>query len=259
VCRLIGADRYAQDVGRAVRFLNGAGGDVAAELEQRMNDAAAQLRYEEAAELRDQLAAIGRVQHQQSVDMSGQAGDRDVDVIAVAIEGASSCVNLRSCAEAVTWVTRAFSGGWPVGARRGRPDRGVHIAALRGAAVSPALLWEPIWRRRTLPLPCRDGGQRADRRPHDAAMRGQRKHWLQMAQANAGLALARHIAEQGSQQARTQALIEALGLEIDDPDELRIECLDVSHTMGEATQASCVVFQNHQMRTRYIAGSTSKA
>src|SRR5271169_945151 len=59
-----------------------------------MNDAAAQLRYEEAAELRDRLAAIARVQHQQSVDMSGQAGDRDADVIAVAIEGSSACVNL---------------------------------------------------------------------------------------------------------------------------------------------------------------------
>ncbi|HWY72658.1 MAG TPA: excinuclease ABC subunit UvrC, partial [Burkholderiaceae bacterium] len=91
---LIAPEQYAQDIERALRFLNGEGGDVVAELEQRMNEASAQLRYEEAAELRDRLAAIGRVQHQQSVDVSSQTGERDVDVIAVAIEGSSACVNL---------------------------------------------------------------------------------------------------------------------------------------------------------------------
>jgi excinuclease ABC subunit C len=91
---LIGAEQYAQDVERAVRFLNGAGDDVVAELEQRMNEASAELRYEDAADLRDRLAAIARVQHRQSTDVSGHAPERDVDVIAVALQGSSACVNL---------------------------------------------------------------------------------------------------------------------------------------------------------------------
>jgi excinuclease ABC subunit C len=93
--------------------------------------------------------------------------------------------------------------------------------------------------------------------------REQRRVWLEMAAKGAQIALARLLAEEGSQRERTRALAEALELDIDGAalDLLLIECFDVSHTAGEATQASCVVYEGHQMLTaryrRYNIGGVT--
>ena len=243
---LIDAGGYAADVDRAVRFLRGQAGEVTAELEAKMQQLAGELRFEDAAAVRDQLGSLSRVLHQQAVETTG--GDTDADVIAVAIEQGQACVNLAM-----------VRGGRHLGDRPFFPARQAEeadAAELLEAFVSqhygdlsapPVLIVNADLDADELAPMIRAAGERLQVLRHP---QGQRRHWLEMAEANARLALARRLAEEGSQQARTRALIDTLGLESPDgdPARLRVECFDVSHTMGEATQAACVVYHDHAMQ-----------
>jgi len=244
---LIEPAAYAEDVDRAVRFLRGQSDDVMRELDARMQQLASELKFEEAAAVRDQIGALARVLHQQAVDTTGS--DADVDVLAAIIDGGHACVNLAM-----------VRGGRHLGDRPNFPSRvgeSADAAEVLEAFISqhyvvqpcpPTLVVNAEVDAEELAVMLSDAsGRRVQivRHPHD-----QRRRWLEMAESNAKLALARRLAEEGSQIARTRALIETLNVELgdDDADKLRVECFDISHTAGEATQASCVVFAGHQMR-----------
>ncbi len=247
---LIDEAAYAQDVDRAVRFLRGQTGEVIAELEARMKTFADALKFEQAAAVRDQLGALARVLHQQAVDTTG--GDTDADVIAVALDGGQACVNLAMVRGGRHLGDKPY---FPAVATRGG-DAGIDAAEMLEAFISqhyvehaaPAvLIVNADVHAVELQSMLGDEARKVQILRHP---QGQRRRWLEMAEANAKLALARRLAEEGSQAARTRALVQTLGIEPQDgdPAKLRVECFDVSHTMGEATQAACVVYHGHALQ-----------
>ncbi len=261
---LISSADYALDVDHAERFLLGEPQQVIDELQRQMAAAAEALNYEKAAEWRDRIGALSRVLHQQSVDDSSlSGGDRDVDILAVRIAGGRACVNLAMVRGSRHLGDRAY---FPT-----HVDEATAMAALddettqpeppRDAAVQvleafmaqhylqqsvPPLLVLSQAVSDTLVEALGQASQSRVRVQHQP--REQRRIWLDMAIKGADIALARLLAEEGSQRERTRALAEALDLDLAEPDRLRIECFDISHTAGEATQASCVVYENHRMQ-----------
>jgi excinuclease ABC subunit C len=252
---------YLHDVANAEKFLRGDSQEVLKGLETRMMAHADKLEFEQAAELRNQVAALSNVLHQQSVD---NVSDRDVDILAVKVQGGKACVNLAM-----------VRGGRHLGDRPYFPvhvedayamtevEEGTETATAEAISVETQVLEaflaqhyidvpmpsvlvvsEPISKLLIAALSAQIGAKvTAVHQPRE-----QRRAWLDMAQTNAALQLARLLAEEGSQQARTRALAEALDLTLDNLEDLRVECFDISHTAGEATQASCVVFHHHKMQ-----------
>jgi excinuclease ABC subunit C len=247
---------YAQDVADAERFLHGDAREVMQALESRMMAHADKLEFEQAAELRNQVAALSNVLHQQSVD---NVSDRDVDILAVKVQGGRACVNLamvrggRHLGDRPYFPVQVQDGAGLDVEDDGKPQRSVESQIL-DAFIAQHYLNVPIPPSLVVSSPVDKGLLQALSVQTGIKVsavhnpREQRRVWLEMAQTNANLQLARLLSEEGSQQARTRALYEALDLLVDNLDELRIECFDISHTAGESTQASCVVFHHHRMQ-----------
>ncbi|ADP17696.1 excinuclease ABC subunit UvrC [Achromobacter sp. SD115] len=242
----IEAADYERDVQRAVRFLNGEAKDVMGEIENRMQQAASELRFEEAAALRDQMGSLARVLHQQTMEnVSGE----DTDIIAVAIAGGKVCVNLAMVRGGRHLGDKPFFPSHAEGEAAPQVLEAFVAQHYTDNAMPPVLVCS-----HALPDPDLIGllVEQAGGRPSRVLTRpqGARRAWLEQATKNAEMALARALTESGARAARTLALAEALDLDTDEAalDALRIECFDISHTAGEATQASCVVFEHHDMQ-----------
>ena len=312
---LVSDEDYRNSVAQAERFLLGEPEAVMADLQRRMMDHAERMEYEKAAEFRNQIQALSTVLHQQSVDT---VMDKDVDVLAVKVQGGRACVNLAMVRGGRHLGDRAHfpvhvqdhvlvpdeaeesSGGESHGEHSAPAADGADAANMRdaealvqatevrvleafltqhylgGAVPSLLILSHPV--NPALIEALSEQGGRKITVVHQP--REQRRAWLEMAIKGAELSLARLLSEEGSQQARTRALVEALNLDLDldareagldasaeTPEEgdaaapatpinavhdplagLRIECFDISHTAGESTQASCVVYEGHKMQ-----------
>lgn len=241
----ISQEDYQRDVQRATQFLKGQTQAVLQDIESRMLVASEALDFELAAQLRDQMSALSRVLQQQTME---QTDGQDTDVIAVAMAGGRACVNLAMIRNGRHLGDRAF---FP--AHLNDDEAGDILEVFMAQhyvehALAPVIVVSDPPKDESIVALLSDtnkGKTRLLTRPQ-----GVRRAWLDQARQNAELALARALTEGGQRQARTLALVQALGLETDEQflDELCIECFDISHTAGEATQASCVVFNHHEMQ-----------
>jgi excinuclease ABC subunit C len=231
---VIGYEAYQRDVGNTILFLEGKSDEVINGLVTRMEQSAAALNFEEAALYRDQIKRLRQVQERQHV--SGTRGD--LDVIAVAVQGGEACVQVFF-----------FRDGRLLGNNHYFPKipQGEEPAAVLSAFISQ------YYARREIPEELVVSHQLEDRDMlcealHDHAghrvaitskVRSERARWLDMAVRNARHALGVQLSSKAGMRRRFEALQEALEA---DYDITRLECFDISHTMGEATVASCVVF-----------------
>ncbi len=231
---LVQARDYADAVRQATMFLDGRSDDLTAELTAAMEDASTRLDFEEAARLRDLVASIRKLQSRQYVD--GHAAD--LDVLAVAMQGAQACVMLLMFRDGRNLGTRSF---FPK--TNGEDSAGEVLGAFVSQYYAEQTPPREIVLDREIPdldMIEEAFGVAAGRRVQlKINVRGERAGYVDLVRRNATLALATELGSNAAQRARAEGLRDLLGLE-DVPQ--RIECFDISHTMGEATVASCVVF-----------------
>ncbi len=236
----ISPEAYARDVAAAVQLLKGEANTLTAALTAQMNAAAERLDFETAAFLRDRLRMLATVREKQFVDTTGS--ETDADVVAVAEAGGVIAVNLTM-----------IRGGRHLGDRSFFPQQsdGASLAEALEAFLLQHYLDHPAPARILVSEPIEAGalatllsGQAGRKIVLQHRATGERRVWIAMAQANARLSADRRSADRARQSQRLAALAETLDL----PGLKRIECFDISHTMGEATVASCVVYEGDDLK-----------
>jgi len=235
---LVTAAEYGRDVANAALFLQGKDDELMGDLMAKMEAAAADLRFEEAALYRDQVQALARVREKQFVESRGA---QDADVVGLAMKGGAACVYLMMIRAGRNLGGKAF---FPSNAEEAEP------ALVLEAFLSQHYAGRPV--PATVIMGTEVEGmaeflaEEAGRKVNVAANPvGERRNWLRMAEHNAELALIAREGQRAGQEQRLAALNEVLG----EGNIQRIECFDVSHTMGEATVVSCVVYDNGGMRS----------
>ncbi|WP_413438839.1 excinuclease ABC subunit UvrC [Sulfuriferula sp. GW1] len=249
---LISAEDYAADVKNAALFLEGKENEVLQSITEKMQQSADAMRYEEAALYRDQIKSLTAVREKQFVASQSQA---DADVVAVVAEQGLLCVNLLM-----------IRGGRHLGDKTLFPQNAQDVVPkeameaflsqhyLNRAIPPQIIVSEPVDAEALAAVFSEQAGRKVSIQVNPI---GERRSWLAMTQGNARIAITRQVAQKATQEARLTALQEALVL----PNLQRIECFDISHTMGEATVASCVVYdkgamQNGEYRRYNISGIT---
>ncbi len=236
----IAPEAYARDVLAATQLLHGEASTLTEHITEQMNAAAAALDFEAAAFLRDRLRMLATVREKQFVDTTGS--EADADVVAAAEAAGVIAVNLTM-----------IRGGRHLGDRSFFPQHseGATPTEALEAFIAQHYLDHPIPARilvseaietDTLETLLTELAGKKITLLHRVT--GERKIWIAMAQANARLSAERRSADRANQSQRLAALRDTLDL----PTLKRIECFDISHTMGEATIASCVVYEGDDLK-----------
>ena len=242
----ISVEEYQQDIRHAQMFLQGKNKVVMDELASEMESCSSELNFEKAAVLRDQIISLQKVQEQQYV--SGMQGD--ADIIGCAIQPGGVCLHMLfvrggriigskahhpkvSVEELPSEILSAFIAQWYLGAEREVPAYIITAEPPEGLECLQEALEESRARKLTI----------------TSNVRGERSGWLKLAQTNAEQQLQSYLANKKNIYNRYLELQELLGL---DQVPQRLECFDISHSSGEATVASCVVFdRNGPLKSDY--------
>ncbi|HEY0856737.1 MAG TPA: excinuclease ABC subunit UvrC [Albitalea sp.] len=253
----ISPEDYARDVSHAERFLLGEQQEVMDALQAQMMVHAQALQFEQAAEIRNQLGALSRVLHQQAVEDNTGVTSKDADILAVKVQGGRACVNLAMVRGGRHLGDRPYFPAHVDDATAIGDDevdlREPEVQVLEAfiaqhyleGGVPPLLVLSHPVDKALIEALSEQSGMRITTQHQP---REPRRAWLDMCVRGAEIKLAQLLAEEGSQQARTRALVDALDIAAENLDTFRIECFDISHTAGESTQASCVVFEAHKMQ-----------
>jgi len=239
---LVAEAEYADDVRNATLFLQGRESEVVNRLEQRMDDASASQQYELAAVYRDQIRTLAKVRETQFV--SSNRGVVDADVVALASASGVLCVNLTMIRGGIHRGDKSF---FPRNAREHDTEEALEAFLEQhyiSREVPPLIIVNHDIESHLLEqMFTEQSGRRVQVSSNPV---GERRVWLRMAEKNAELAIGQRLSEHATQEARLASLQKLLSL----PDTVqRIECFDISHTMGEATVASCVVYDRGSMQS----------